>query len=289
MEMKPTQAALATIKMFGLMVFLSIGLQGHDLAQAQTFSKTMIDKDIQVLASDAYGGRGINSVHEVMTISYLADAMKSAGLSPAGGDGTYFQKVSLRQFRLDQIKVSVTYNLSSGPQNQALTQGQEITMATRGALGDVRFDNNEIVFVGYGITAPERGWNDYKNVDVRGKIVMVLINDPDFLSPSDGDFGGKAMTYYGRWTYKYEEAARRGAKGVLIIHDTDAASYGWDTVRNSFHGNDLILCAMTRQKCHRHLRPGCRPILPKNLSIVAAMILMRCGPKPERNHFSRAL
>ena len=89
-----------------------------------------------------------------------------------------------------------------------------------------------LVFVGYGVTAPERNWDDFKGQDVRGKLLVVLINDPDFEG-GEGDFGGKAMTYYGRWTYKYEEAARRGAAGVLIVHETDPASYGWNTVKNS--------------------------------------------------------
>src|SRR5207237_1528477 len=89
-----------------------------------------------------------------------------------------------------------------------------------------------LLFVGYGVTAPERSWDDFKGVDVRGKLLVVLINDPDFEG-GEGDFGGKAMTYYGRWTYKYEEAARRGAAGVLIVHETDPASYGWNTVKNS--------------------------------------------------------
>jgi Zn-dependent M28 family amino/carboxypeptidase len=228
--MKSSQKAFGLELAFWLTGLLSLWFLGAASAQSPSFVKSRIDNDIKILSSDAFGGRGINTVHEVMAISYLADSMKSAGLSPAGGDGTFFQKVSLRQFGLEDINL----NLRMGGKTHSLNQGQEITMATRGALGDVRFDNSEVVFVGYGITAPERGWDDYKDIDVRGKIVMVLINDPDFLSPSEGDFGGKAMTYYGRWTYKYEEAARRGAKGVLIIHDTDAASYGWDTVRNSF-------------------------------------------------------
>ena len=96
----------------------------------------------------------------------------------------------------------------------------------------VKVDNVPLVFVGYGVTAPERQWDDYKGVDLKGKIGIVLVNDPDFET-GQGDFGGKAMTYYGRWTYKYEEAARRGAVGMLVVHETGPASYGWETVRNS--------------------------------------------------------
>ena len=99
------------------------------------------------------------------------------------------------------------------------------------AQNAVNLANAPLVFVGYGVTAPERSWDDFKGVDVKGKLLVVLINDPDFEG-GEGDFGGKAMTYYGRWTYKYEEAARRGAAGVLIVHETAPASYGWNTVKN---------------------------------------------------------
>ena len=112
----------------------------------------------------------------------------------------------------------------------------------------------DLVFVGYGVKAPERGWDDFKGVDVRGKIIVVLVNDPDFEG-GEGDFGGKAMTYYGRWTYKYEEAARRGAAGVLVVHETDPASYGWATVKNS-NTNTMfdIVRAATRRAEHTGVR-----------------------------------
>ena len=112
-------------------------------------------------------------------------------------------------------------------------------------------DDAPLVFVGYGVKAPERGWDDFKGEDVRGKILVMLVNDPDFEG-GEGDFGGKAMTYYGRWTYKYEEGARQGAKGVLIVHETEPASYGWATVKNSQHQRHV------RHRPHRTRRPSIR-------------------------------
>ncbi len=114
-----------------------------------------------------------------------------------------------------------------------LTQGNEIAVrAPQNGQNQIRLENAPLVFVGYGVSAPERNWDDFKGQDVRGKVIVVLVNDPDF-DGGEGDFGGKAMTYYGRWTYKYEEAARRGAAGVMIVHETAPASYGWNTVKNS--------------------------------------------------------
>lgn len=199
------------------------------IAKPPVLSSKNIDKHIKILASDEYEGRGVASRAEIKTTQYIADQMKAAGLEPGGENGTYFQAVSLRKFNITDPKLTLNLNGTAMP----ITQGEQMTIATRGATSGVSFDNTPLVFVGYGVTAPERGWDDFKGVDVRGKIIVVLINDPDFVEPELNTFNGKAMTYYGRWTYKYEEGARRGAKGVIIIHDTDAASYGWATVKNS--------------------------------------------------------
>ena len=203
-------------------------------AQAQQISDARISNDIKVLSSDDFEGRGITTPAEQKTIDYMTKGFAAAGFQPGGENGGWTQDVHLRQFVVSDPKLA--FNLPGG-QVMDLHQGQEITVNTRGALGDVAFDKAPLVFVGYGVTAPERGWDDFKGLDVKGKILVELINDPDFVEPQLMTFGGKAMTYYGRWTYKYEEAARRGAAGVLIIHDTDAASYGWDTVRNSNNGS----------------------------------------------------
>ena len=197
-------------------------------------SGARISQDVKVISADDFQGRGITTPAEQKTIDYLTRSFAAAGFQPGGTDGGWTQDVHLRHFVVSDPKL--TFGLADGTA-MPLNQGTEITVSTRGTTSDVSFDKTPIVFVGYGVTAPERGWDDFKGVDVRGKIIVVLINDPDFPEPELNTFNGKAMTYYGRWTYKYEEAARRGAAGVLIIHDADAASYGWDTVKNSNNGS----------------------------------------------------
>ncbi len=215
-----------------LLTSVALGLCGA--AQAQQISGARISNDIKALSADDFEGRGITTPAEQKTIDYMSKGFAAAGFQPGGENGSWTQDVHLRQFVVSDPKLA--FNFADG-QSMDLRQGQEITVNTRGTLGDVSFDKAPLVFVGYGVTAPERGWDDFKGLDVKGKILVELINDPDFVKPQLMTFGGKAMTYYGRWTYKYEEAARRGAAGVLIIHDTDAASYGWDTVRNSNNGS----------------------------------------------------
>ncbi len=193
-----------------------------------------ISQDIKVVSADDFQGRGITTPAEQKTIDYMTRSFKAAGFEAGGPDGQWTQDVHLRRFVVSDPKVAFVF---ADGTTLDLHQGQEITVCTRGTTSDVSLDKTPIVFAGYGVTAPERGWDDFKDVDVKGKIIVVLINDPDFPEPALNTFNGKAMTYYGRWTYKYEEAARRGAAGVLIIHDADAASYGWDTVKNSNNGS----------------------------------------------------
>jgi Zn-dependent M28 family amino/carboxypeptidase len=167
-------------------------------------------------------------------VDWLVAQMKAAGLQPGGamvdGKRGWTQPVPLARF---EITGTPRFTLTAGGKDQALTQGDEV--AVRPAMDGsrrVEIEHAPLVFVGYGVNAPERHWDDFKGVDLHGKIAVVLVNDPDFET-GKGDFGGKAMTYYGRWTYKYEEAARQGALGMLVIHETVPASYGWATVRNS--------------------------------------------------------
>jgi len=189
----------------------------------------------RTISSDAFEGRGPATRAETKTINYIADQFRSVGLQPAGdvigGQRSWFQNVPL--LKSDIVgNPQFTLNLGNG-QYLSMTQGNEI--ALRAPLNGqklIAFQNAPLMFVGYGVSAPERNWDDFKGQDVRGKLLVVLINDPDFEG-GEGNFGGKAMTYYGRWTYKYEEAARRGALGVLIVHETDPAAYGWNTVKNS--------------------------------------------------------
>lgn len=191
-------------------------------------------EDIRVLSSDAFEGRAPNSAGEEKTVAYLVEQLKAIGLQPGGdlkdGQRAWTQDVPLSRFEIvGTPKLSATVNGAVRP----LSQGDDLAIrAAMTNVDQVTFANAPLVFVGYGVKAPERNWDDFKGVDLKGKIAVVLINDPDFEG-GEGDFGGKAMTYYGRWTYKYEEAARQGALGLIIVHETAPASYGWPTVKNS--------------------------------------------------------
>ena len=204
-------------------------------APTGTFSPQRLSAIDKFISSDAFEGRGPATRAETKTIDYIAAQFRAAGLQPAGdivnGKRSWFQNVPLLR---SEITGSPRFALNLGNgQTVQLTQGNEIALkAPVNGQSSVNLANVPLLFVGYGVSAPERGWDDFKGADVRGKLLVVLINDPDFEG-GEGDFGGKAMTYYGRWTYKYEEAARRGAAGVLIVHETDPASYGWNTVKNS--------------------------------------------------------
>ncbi|WP_386339092.1 M28 family metallopeptidase [Xanthomonas citri pv. citri] len=204
------------------------------MAATPSFDGARISRDVKELASDAYEGRGPATAGEEKTIAYLSKQFAEAGLQPGGdlanGKRAWTQAVPLR--RAD-IVGTPTIAVQSAGQPQTLTQGKQI--AIRAALdgsSTVEIANAPLVFVGYGVKAPERNWDDFKGVDLKGKIAVVLINDPDFET-GKGDFDGAGMTYYGRWTYKYEEGARQGALGVLVVHETAPASYGWDTVASS--------------------------------------------------------
>jgi Zn-dependent M28 family amino/carboxypeptidase len=228
-----------------------------------------ISADIKALSDDSFEGRGINTPAEAKVIAYMSSGFKAAGFEPGGENGTWTQSVKLRRFSVSDANISVKIK----GQLQDLVQGVDIVTSTRGTLGDVTLSNTPLVFVGYGITAPERGWDDFKGVDVKDKVIIVLVNDPDFYSPKDQTFGGKAMTYYGRWTYKYEEAARRGAKGVLIIHDTDAASYGWTTVKNSWSGPQFDIVRPDPSKQFTSLEGWISPEAAKRLFTSAGLDL----------------
>jgi len=199
-----------------------------------TFNTGRLSAEVKTLSSDAFEGRGPATPAETKTIDYMVTQMKAAGLQPGGdlkdGKRAWTQAVPLRR---SQIIGTPALTLDLDGKSEALSQGEQ--MAIRAPMDGstaVAIANAPLVFVGYGVKAPERRWDDFKGVDLHGKIAVVLVNDPDFET-GKGDFGGKAMTYYGRWTYKYEEAARQGALGMLVVHETAPASYGWATVKNS--------------------------------------------------------
>ena len=224
------------MKIVHLFAATAIALVAVPVVAADTgsFSPQRLSQHIQTLGSDVYEGRGVNTRAEVKTIDYIVGQFKVAGLQPGGevvnGQRQWTQRVPLLQSEIAGDPIVTIQNAGGG---MRLTQGNEISVrAPQNGQNQIRIDNAPLVFVGYGVSAPERSWDDFKGQDVRGKVIVVLVNDPDFEG-GEGDFGGKAMTYYGRWTYKYEEAARRGAAGVMIVHETAPASYGWNTVKNS--------------------------------------------------------
>jgi Zn-dependent M28 family amino/carboxypeptidase len=185
------------------------------------------------LSSDEYEGRAPGTRGEERTVQLLAERFRAAGLQP-GNNGSYFQNVPLVQIT---AQGRPTLRVSGGAQPLTFAYRTDMVGGTYRVQPRVSFANSDIVFVGYGINAPERGWNDYAGLDVRGKTVIILVNDPDWQSPGlEGPFGGRAMTYYGRWTYKFEEAARQGAAAAFIVHQTEPASYGWNVVENSWTG-----------------------------------------------------
>src|SRR5438309_2205407 len=187
----------------------------------------------RVLASDAFQGRAPGTPGEDKTIPYLVAQFKAAGLEPAGENGGWTQQVPMIHTHL---KTPVDVSVRQAGQSLPLRFPDDIYLGTVRPVDRVRIANAPMVFVGYGVKAPERGWDDFKGVDLRGKVAVMLVNDPDFEAapgePVTGKFGGKTMTYYGRWTYKYEEAARRGAIAALVVHETDAAGYPWNVVKS---------------------------------------------------------
>lgn len=196
-------------------------------------------KDVtRTLSSDAFEGRAPTTPAEAKTTAYIVERMKVAGLKP-GNNGSWFQDVPLVELTAQDV-TPMTFTGGKAP--VSLAYRTDMVLATYRVTPRIDIRNSDVVFVGYGINAPEKGWNDYAGVDVKGKTVVVLVNDPDWETPGkQGLFEGKAMTYYGRWTYKFEEAARQGAAAVLIVHDTEPAAYGWGVVQSSWTGPQLEL------------------------------------------------
>jgi Zn-dependent M28 family amino/carboxypeptidase len=196
------------------------------------FDDTNIRSIIQTLSSDAFGGRAPGSAGETLTTDYLVSQFKRVGLRPAN-QGSFLQDVPLVQITTDSDAV---LTVSGGGALLRLGYGSDIIVGTLRPQATVTLSDSPLVFAGYGIVAPEFQWNDYAGLDVKGKTVVVLVNDPGYATGDPQVFHGRAMTYYGRWTYKYEEAARHGAAGVLIVHETGPAGYPWEVVRNSWTG-----------------------------------------------------
>lgn len=193
---------------------------------------------VETLSSDAFEGRAPGTIGEEKTLALLVAEFKRLGLKP-GNNGSWFQDVPLVEISTTKV-TPLTFTGGKAPVTAAY--GSQMVIATYRTDGaPIAIKDSPVVFVGYGINAPERGWNDYAGVDVKGKTVVILVNDPDYETPGlDGPFGGRAMTYYGRWTYKYEEAARQGAAAAIIVHDTVPAAYGWNVVQSSWTGAQQV-------------------------------------------------
>jgi Zn-dependent M28 family amino/carboxypeptidase len=198
-----------------------------DPAAQNINAKDMLEH-IKKLASDEFEGRSPNTKGEELTVKYLTENFQKLGLKPGNPDGTFLQKVPLVSYKVDP---NMEMKFSAGDKSMSLKFKDDFVAWTRQLVDKVNMDG-ELVFVGYGADAPEFQWDDYKEQDLKGKIMVVLINDPPL--PDEKMFGGKAMTYYGRWTYKFEMATKKGAAGCIIIHEKEPAGYGWEVVRNSW-------------------------------------------------------
>ena len=199
------------------------------------FNEARFRNDIKTLSSDEFEGRAPTTHGEKLTLDYLTKAFTDMGLKGAY-QGSFLQPVPMVSYTADEAQQVTLAGLP-------FKYRQDLVLSSRHDNDGINIENAPLVFVGYGVNAPEYGWNDYQDLDMKGKIAVILVNDPGFARPDSGKFNGKAMTYYGRWSYKFEEASRQGALGALIIHDTEPASYPWSVVENSWTGaqQDLVL------------------------------------------------
>jgi Zn-dependent M28 family amino/carboxypeptidase len=227
------------------LIALALGLTAALPLHAQTIEPQRLEQSVRTLASDLFEGRAPGTVGEQRTIGYLVARFEALGLEPGGPDGQWVQTVPLLHTKLGAAE---TLGVTQGGAATPWVAGRQVYLSTLQPRDHVAIDKAPLVFVGHGVSAPERGWDDFKGVDLKGKVAVFLINDPDFEAAAGedaaGKFGGRTMTYYGRWTYKFEEAARRGAIGALIVHDTPGAGYGWNVVVSPGGENyDLVRAA----------------------------------------------
>tara|TARA_R110002096_G_scaffold144095_1_gene300768 strand:- start:891 stop:2540 length:1650 start_codon:yes stop_codon:yes gene_type:complete len=197
-------------------------------ASYNSINKEQLTEHIKVLASDEFEGRAPSTKGEELTLDYLTKQLTAIGFKPGNGD-SFLQAVPMVS-----IEASPEMTLTIG--DKAYRYGHDMVMGSSRISDFEQLKDSELVFVGYGVNAPEYQWNDYQGLDVKGKTVVILVNDPGFATQDPAIFNGNAMTYYGRWTYKYEEASRQGAEGAIIIHETAPASYGWSVVEHSWTG-----------------------------------------------------
>ena len=242
--MKPLQ--LLSLSLFSSAVLIGCSPESNEMleptvdAASETAEiEAMLHEHIAALASDEFEGRAPATPGEEKTINYLQSEFEALGIGPGNGD-SYFQSVSVTEI----TTASDTVLTFSGSNYDAeLEYATEMIVGSQQQIPTASIVDSELVFVGYGVVAPERNWNDYAGIDVVGKTVIILVNDPGYSTQDPDIFNGNAMTYYGRWTYKYEEAARQGAAGALIVHETGPAGYGWEVVSGSWSGPQIGLQA----------------------------------------------
>ena len=229
MKLRITLSAIAAAVLAGC---VSTSNTSNDIQTAyNSINETQLAEHIKTLASDEFEGRAPSSKGEELTLAYLTKHFKALGYEPGNGD-SFFQEVPL-------VSIEADSDMELVIGGKAYQYKKEMVMGT-GRISELEsINNSEMVFVGYGVNAPEYGWNDYEGLDVKGKTVVMLVNDPGFATKDPSMFTGEAMTYYGRWTYKYEEASRQGAAGAIIFHETAPASYPWSVVENSWSGEQF--------------------------------------------------
>lgn len=242
--------ALAAGALAAVAGLLLPGHLGAEPAPGGPIDVARLARVTQVLASAEFEGRAPGTRGEERTVGYLVEQFRAAGLEPGAPDGSYVQEVPLVR---TQVPPDAAIHVVVDSVRRPLLQLRDLATLALRPVDRVTIDDAPLVYVGYGVHAPERGWDDYKGIDLRGKVAVYLVNDPDFESgPADdahGRFGGRAATYYSRWTYKYEEAARRGAIAALIVHETEPASYGWRTaIAPNGEGYDIVRPDPAREK-----------------------------------------
>ena len=223
------------MRTFSLLIFLFL----FSCTQVPTVSTEYMDNFIdyvETLSSDDFEGRAPGTLGGIKTKNFISEKFSEFGLE--GLNGSYLSDVKLTEITL---KNSSTFSISHNDKKLNIDFGTDYVFWTKRQVNEVELKNQKMVFIGYGVDAPEYDWNDYEGADLNGKVVVALINDPGFELENENIFKGKAMTYYGRWTYKFEEVAKKGATGMLIIHETAPAAYGWNVVETSNTGPQLDL------------------------------------------------
>ncbi len=237
MKLKLYSLALASIAMLNACNQDTKNTSAVDEDGLAAFSADSMRLHVAQLADDSLMGRKPFTAGETKTVAYLQKQFKQAGLEPGNGD-SYLQEVPMVNI---QTNADPSMNVTAPKGNFTLKGFDDYVIWTDKIADKVSLNNDEVVFAGYGVVAPEHNWNDYAGLDVKGKVVLVMVNDPGFAANDSSLFKGKTMTYYGRWTYKFEEAARQGAKGCLIVHTTEGASYPFSVVQNNWNASKLRL------------------------------------------------